>query len=146
MLFLLNQERRPANFPGKHPPPSKQGATMSRDFEPPRKLDPAAREVWDRQQQRLYRDGRWLSVDHDLLCLFAETTSLYLRLKADVDKHGMLVPGRGDGVLVRNPAFTPLAQCRADLVRIAKAVPLTAPARAADGLSDEVDALLAELR
>jgi P27 family predicted phage terminase small subunit len=119
---------------------------MSRDFDPPRKLDPVAREVWDRQARRLHRDGRWLSVDHDLIALFCETTALYLRLKSDIDTHGMLVPGRGDGVLVRNPAFTPLAQCRADLVRIAKAVPLTVSARGADGFGAEVDLLLDELR
>jgi P27 family predicted phage terminase small subunit len=113
--------------------------------EPPRLLDSVAREVWDRQAQRLYRDGRWHSIDHDLLCLFAETTALYLRIKSDVDERGILVPGRGD-VVVRHPGLTPMAQARADLVRIAKAIPLVSPAAAADGFGAEVDRLLEEVR
>ncbi|WP_116375448.1 P27 family phage terminase small subunit [Mycobacterium sp. MFM001] len=113
--------------------------------DPPRSLDPMAREVWDRQAARLWRDGRWHSIDHDLLCLFAETTALYLRLKADVDERGFLVTGRSDTV-VRNPALTPLAQARADLLRIAKAIPLALPAVQADGFGAEVDRLLEELR
>jgi len=118
---------------------------MRSKFPPPRPLDPVARKVWMRQAERLYRDGRWHSVDQDLVCLFAETTSLYLQLKALVDEQGMLVPGRGD-VVVRNPALTPLAQCRADLLRIAKAIPLAVPAGQADGFGAEVDRLLADIR
>jgi P27 family predicted phage terminase small subunit len=114
-------------------------------FEPPRPLDPMARQVWDRQSQRLHRDGRWHSVDHDLVCLFAETTSMYLQLKADIDERGMLVAGRGD-VVVRHPGLTPLAQARADMLRIAKAIPLVSPATPADGFGAEVDRLLEETR
>jgi P27 family predicted phage terminase small subunit len=114
-------------------------------FDPPRPLDPVARSVWDRQSLRLHRDGRWHSIDHDLLCLFAETTSLYLRIKVDVDERGILVQGRGD-VVVRHPGLTPMAQARADLVRIAKAIPLALPAREADGFGAEVDRLLEEMR
>jgi P27 family predicted phage terminase small subunit len=114
-------------------------------FDPPRPLDPVARSVWDRQSQRLHRDGRWHSIDHDLLCLFCETTALYLRIKCDVDERGILVQGRGD-VVVRHPGLTPMAQARADLVRIAKAIPLALPAAQGDGFNAEVDRLLEELR
>jgi P27 family predicted phage terminase small subunit len=122
-----------------------QKMSSSKQFEPPRSLDPVARGVWDRQAARLYRDGRWHSVDHDLVCLFAETTALYLRIKADVDERGILVAGRGD-VAVRHPGLTPMAQARADLVRIAKAIPLAVPAREADGFGAEVDRLLEDIR
>ncbi|MGO9035117.1 P27 family phage terminase small subunit [Mycobacterium sp.] len=114
-------------------------------FDPPRPLDPVARAVWDRQAQRLYRDGRWHGLDHDLVCLFAETTSMYLQLKADIDQRGMLVKGRGD-VAVRHPGLTPLAQARADMLRIAKAIPLAVPAAQADNFGAEVDRLLDEIR
>jgi phage terminase small subunit len=117
----------------------------SKQFDPPRPLDPAAGLVWDRQSARLYRDGRWHTVDQDLLCLFCETTALYLRIKGDVDERGILVPGRGD-VVVRHPGLTPMAQARADLVRIAKAIPLVSPAGQADGFGAEVDRLLEDIR
>jgi phage terminase small subunit len=78
-------------------------------FEPPRPLDPVARSVWDRQAQRLHRDGRFHSIDHDLLALFAETTSMYLALKADIDERGMLVPGRGTPLGVGGGLGLPLA-------------------------------------
>jgi P27 family predicted phage terminase small subunit len=114
-------------------------------FEPPRSLDPVARGVWDRQSRRLHLDGRWRSIDQDLLCLFCETTALYLTIKADVDARGILVGGRGD-VVVRHPGLTPMAQARADLVRIAKAIPLVTPPALADGFAAEVDNLLQEMR
>lgn len=113
-------------------------------FPPPRSLDGVALGVWERQAQRLYRDGRWHGIDQDLLCLFCETTSLYLRIKADVDDRGILVAGRGD-VVVRHPGLTPMAQARADLVRIAKAIPLASGVQA-DGFGAEVDRLLEETR
>jgi P27 family predicted phage terminase small subunit len=116
-----------------------------KQFDPPRPLEAVARSVWDRQATRLWRDGRWHSIDQDLLCLFCETTELYLRVKADVDERGILVPGRGD-VVVRHPGLTPMAQARADLVRIAKAIPLASPAAQADGFGAEVDRLLEEMR
>ena len=118
---------------------------MTKRFPPPRPLDLLARKVWTRQSARLYRDGRWHSVDQDLVCLFCETTSMYLQLKADIDAQGMLVKGRGD-VLVRHPGLTPLAQARADMLRIAKAIPLAVPAAQADGFGAEVDRLLDEVR
>ncbi|MFZ0718124.1 P27 family phage terminase small subunit [Mycobacterium sp.] len=118
---------------------------MANRFPPPRPLDLLARKVWARQSQRLYRDGRWHSVDQDLVCLFCETTSMYLRLKADIEDQGMLVKGRGD-VVVRHPGLTPLAQARADMLRIAKAIPLAVPAAQSDGFGAEVDRLLEDIR
>lgn len=111
---------------------------------PPRPLDRVARAVWTRQWQRLYRDGRWHSIDQDLVCLFAETTSMYMRLKADIEEQGMLVPGRGD-VVVRHPGLTPLAQARADMLRIAKAIPLALPTAQVDGFGAEVTATRRDL-
>jgi hypothetical protein len=37
---------------------------------------------------------------------------LYLQSKAAVDEHGVLVRGRTEHELVRNPALTPLNQAR----------------------------------
>src|SRR5277367_3948291 len=118
---------------------------MRSKFPPPRPLDPIARKVWLRQAERLYRDGRWHSVDQDLVCLFCETTSMYARLKAEIEEQGMLVKGRGD-VVMRHPGLTPLAQARADMLRIAKAIPLALPAAQADGFGAEVDRLLEDIR
>ncbi|MGH3556639.1 P27 family phage terminase small subunit [Mycobacterium sp.] len=117
---------------------------MDKTFKPPRPLDPVARSVWDRQSHRLYREGRWPGIDQDLLCLFSETTAMYLKLKADIDQRGMLVKGRGD-VVVRHPGLTPLAQARADMLRLAKGIPLAVPVTAADGFGAEVDALIEEM-
>jgi phage terminase small subunit len=58
------------------------------DFDPPRPLSIAARQVFDRHAKRIHSEGRWSQVDHDLLCLFAETTELYLRFKKDIDDQG----------------------------------------------------------
>lgn len=62
-----------------------------------------------------------------------------------IEEQGMLVKGRGD-VVVRHPGLTPLAQARADMLRIAKAIPLALPAAQADGFGAEVDRLLADIR
>ena len=103
----------------------------------------AARLVWDRHVKRIHAEGRWSQVDHDLLCLFAETTELYLRFKKDIDDHGTLVQGRTLQEKVRNPSLMGLSQARADLIRIAKAVPLTHPRPDMDGV--EVDQFLEEI-
>ena len=79
------------------------------DFDPPRQLTVAARQVWDRQVARIYNEGRMQQIDHDLLAAFAETTDLYWRCKAEVVTHRVLVQGCTARELVRDAALTPLA-------------------------------------
>jgi P27 family predicted phage terminase small subunit len=113
------------------------------DFDPPRPLSIAARAIWDRHAKRIHGEGRWQVVDHDMLATYAETAELYLRCKSEVDTHGVLVRGRTTDELVRNPALTPLNQARADVIRLARAVPLAN--RNADVASSSVDFLIDEL-
>ena len=90
------------------------------DWDPPRPLSIAARLVWDRHVKRIHAEGHWSQqVDHDLLCLFAETTEPYLRFKQDIDDHGTSVQGRTLQEKVRNPSLRGLSQARADLIRLA---------------------------
>jgi P27 family predicted phage terminase small subunit len=114
------------------------------EFAAPRPLSPVAGEVFDRHIARIYKEGRLATVDQDLLAAFAETTDLYLQCKAQVDKHGVLVRGRTERELVRNPALTPLAQARADLIRLAKAVPLVSGNP--DYAGAELDAFISEMQ
>ena len=99
-------------------------------FSPPRTLTLVARQVWDRHCQRIYDEGRWRFIDQDQLCTYCETVELYLRFKADVDEHGTLVQGRSLQEKVRNPSIMGLSQCRADLIRLARAVPLVTHSKA----------------
>jgi phage terminase small subunit len=46
-------------------------------FVTPRKLNIAARQVWDHHAQRIYEEGRWQEIDHDMLALYSETVELY---------------------------------------------------------------------
>ncbi len=78
-----------------------------------------------------------------MLCTYAETTELYLRFKKDVDDFGTLVQGRTLQEKVRNPSLMGLSQARADLIRLAKAVPLVHPRPDTDGV--EVDQFLEEI-
>jgi P27 family predicted phage terminase small subunit len=113
------------------------------EFDPPRQLTIAALVIWDRQANRIHGEGRLQQIDHDLLAVFCETSELYLQCKAAIDEHGVLVRGRTAHELVRNPALTPLSQARADLIRLAKAVPLVDYKADPEGAA--VDRLLAEL-
>jgi phage terminase small subunit len=111
---------------------------------PPRPLDAVAREVWNRHADRIWHEGRWPAVDQELLAVFAETLALYLKFTADVDRYGTLVRGRTDRELVRNPSLMGLGQCRADLVRLARQVPLMAQ-RIETSDTGDVDAFIADL-
>ncbi|WP_231990753.1 P27 family phage terminase small subunit [Mycobacterium sp. 852002-30065_SCH5024008] len=103
----------------------------------------AARQLWDRHADRIHAEGRWQQIDHDTLCLYCETVELYLRFKKDIDDYGTLVQGRLKHEKVRNPSLMGLSQARADLIRLAKAVPLVHPKPDMDGI--EVDAFLEEM-
>lgn len=100
---------------------------MQDDLEPPRPLSLIARQVWDRNVERIHSEGRLATVDHELLAVFCETLELYLRCRDDVNTHGVLVPGRTERELVRNPALTPLNQARGHLLLLAPRIPLTDP-------------------
>jgi phage terminase small subunit len=112
------------------------------ELEPPRQLTLAARRHWDRHAERIHDDGRWKLVDLDVLALYAETLALYEQLRDDIAEQGTTVPARAAAERVRHPSLMGLAQCRSDLLRMAKAVPLTDPQP--DQLGLDVDRLLAE--
>ena len=97
------------------------------DLDPPRRLSIAARQMYDRHIARIHAEGRFSVIDHDQLCTYCETVELYLQAKAAVDEHVVLVRGRTEHELVRNPAATVLNQARVALPVLAKAVPLVNP-------------------
>jgi phage terminase small subunit len=99
--------------------------------------------VWDAHAGRIHSEGRWSTVDQDMLALYADTMELYFRFKADLDEHGTLVVGRSAQERVRNPSLMGLAQARTDLIRLAKAVPLVDPKPDRDGI--ETDRFLEEI-
>ena len=80
------------------------------------------------------RKGRWQQIDHDMLCTYAETTELYLRFKTGINYYGTLVQGRTLQEKVRNSSLMGLSSGRADLIRLAKAVPLVHPRPDMDGV------------
>jgi phage terminase small subunit len=82
-------------------------------------------------------------VDHDLLALYAETLEMYLRFKEDIDNYGTLVQGRSAQERVKNPSVVGLSNARADMVRLAKAIPLTNPRPDVSGAA--LDSWLKEL-
>jgi phage terminase small subunit len=114
------------------------------DLEPPRPLSILARQMFDRHAVRIHAEGRWKYVDHDQLCSYVECVELYLKCKEAVDAYGVLVQGRTESELVRNPALTPLNQARVALPVLARAVPLVNPKVDTDGIG--IDHLLEELR
>jgi len=116
---------------------------ISDEFRPPRPLSIAARQVWDRHAERIHGEGRWQVIDHDQLCTYAETVELYLRLKRDIDDFGTLVQGRTLQERVRNPSLMGLANCRADLIRLSRCIPLVDPKPDQDGIG--VDKFLEDI-
>lgn len=112
------------------------------ELPPPRPLSLAARQVWDRNAERIWLEGRWDIIDRELLAVFSETLELYERFMDDVSVHGTLVQGRTLQEKVRNPSLMGLAQARADLARYARQIPLMPPPTAADAERDEIDRLL----
>lgn len=100
--------------------------------------------MWDSHAQRIHAEGRWQQIDHDMLATYCETTELYLRFKQDIDTHGTLVQGRTLQEKVRNPSLMGLSQARADLIRLAKGIPLVNPRADTEGIA--IDHLLEELR
>lgn len=113
------------------------------EFVPPRPLSVVARQVWDRHITRIHSEGRYQAIDHDQLCTYAETLDLYLRFKKDIDDYGTLVQGRSLQEKIRNPSLMGLAQARADLIRLARAVPLVNPHTDITGI--ETDHFLEEI-
>ena len=126
------------------------GANLITDqeFEPPRPLSIMARQVYDRHAQRINLEGRWRIIDHDLLCVYAETLELYLRFKKDVDDFGTLVQGRTLQERVKNPSLVGMAQARADLIRLSRVIPIADPQpdRAQQAIDAYIDELIADVR
>jgi phage terminase small subunit len=104
--------------------PTRRNTNMPNDLDPPRALSILARQIFDRHAARIHGEGRWRQIDVDQLATYCETAELYLSCKSAVDEHGVLVQGRTERELVRNPSLTPLNQARAALVDLARAVPL----------------------
>ena len=92
--------------------------------EPPRPLTLVARQHWNRIASRIEHEGRLLTIDQELLCVFCETLELYANCRDNVNEHGVLVRGRTEHELVRNPALTPLNQARGHLLLLAPRIPL----------------------
>lgn len=105
------------------------------ELEPPRLLNSVALEVWHRHAKRISGENRLSVIDHDQLALYAETYSLYRAFWTDIENDGTVVKGR-DGATVKHPSLSGLNSCRADLLRLARAIPLVSPkpdlSRAAD--------------
>lgn len=114
------------------------------DLDPPWKLSLPARRTWDRLAAEIHRQGRWTSIAHDLLAVYCQTLELYFDATRDVIENGILVRGRTAKERVRNPALTPQSQLRADLIRLAKAIPLSNPKPDLDGA--QTDAFIEALR
>jgi phage terminase small subunit len=116
---------------------------LNNTFTPPRPLCRDALVVFERHSERLYREGRWTSIDTELLAVFAETLVLYRAFWKDVEDLGTLIPGR-DGGHVKNPSLTGLHTSRADLIRLSRAIPLFSHKGDVDG-GAYVDRLLNEV-
>jgi phage terminase small subunit len=114
------------------------------DLTPPRPLSILARQMFDRHAARIHAEGRFKHIDVDQLCSYVECVETYLKCKEAVDAHGILVQGRTEKELVRNPALTPLNQARVALPVLARAVPLVNPKVDTDAVA--VDHLLEQLR
>jgi phage terminase small subunit len=93
-------------------------------FDPPIPLSIAARKTWDRMAERIHKDGRWPAISQEQLAVYCKTLHLFLECSEQVEKYGVLVQGRTERELVRNPALTPMSQSRAALVHLARSVPL----------------------
>jgi phage terminase small subunit len=70
------------------------------DFPPPRPLSLLAREAWDRNAERIHAEGRWQTIDFELLALFCETLELYMRCRDEINEQCILVQGRPERELV----------------------------------------------
>lgn len=70
------------------------------DFPPPRPLSLLARQAWDRNAERIHAEGRWQTIDFDLLAPFRETLELYMRCRDEINEQGILVQGRTERELV----------------------------------------------
>jgi P27 family predicted phage terminase small subunit len=102
-----------------------------------------ARQAWDRNAERIHAEGRWQTIDFELLALFCETLEFYLRCRDEINEHGILVRGRTERELVRNPALTPMNQARDHLLLLAPRIPLAN--RDADVSAVALDSWLKEM-
>jgi phage terminase small subunit len=114
---------------------------------PPIPLSITARKAWDTIAERIHREGRWGAISPEQLGVYCKTLAHYLDCAEEVEKHGVLVQGRTERELVRNPALTPLSQARAALVHLSRSVPLTNAGHDthAAALDSYIDGLLADV-
>jgi phage terminase small subunit len=95
------------------------------DLEPPYPLALPARRHWDRLAKQTHGQGRWDVISHDLLASFCQLLHLSQECLAAIIADGVVVAGsRSDRDRVRHPLWTPYSQTQANLIRLARSIPL----------------------
>ncbi len=92
-------------------------------------LTPAASEEWDRVAQMLVDDGLIARVDADVLALYAETVSTWMRAKWVVDQEGLTITNKR-GTVRAHPAAKLAGQAADRLLRLASKLGMTPLGRA----------------
>jgi phage terminase small subunit len=116
-------------------------------FDPPWTLTPDANSHYQRTAEMLSDQGRWRSVSHDLVALYAESLATYISCAAAVSADGVLVKGRTRGAgQVRHPLLTVLNQSRLAVLTLAKSIPLTLAEEPMTGEDAAFDKFLVELQ
>jgi P27 family predicted phage terminase small subunit len=111
--------------------------------EPPVKLTLPARVHWDRLTRQLHMQGRLTNVSADLLASFCQLLQLSQECIAAILADGVMVAGaRSERERVRHPLWTPYSQAQANLIRLAKAIPLMTGAVEHSELDSEIDEIL----
>jgi phage terminase small subunit len=114
------------------------------DLEPPYPLTLPARRHWDRLAKQIHGQGRWDVISHDLLANFCQLLALSQECLSAILADGVLVAGsRSDRDRVRHPLWTPYSQCQANLIRLARSIPLANPSADMDGAA--IDAFIDEM-
>ena len=98
------------------------------DLEPPYELTLPAPRHWDRLAKQIHAQGRWDVVSHDLLASFCQLLHLSQECLDAILADGVVVAGsRSDRDRVRHPLWTPYSRTQANLVRLARSIPLVDP-------------------
>ena len=117
---------------------------ISTDLDPPFPLSLPARRHWDRLATDIHGSGRWELISHDLLANFCQLLHLAQECLTAILADGVMVVGsRSERDRVRHPLWTPFTQCQANLIRLARSIPLVDPK--ADTSGAALDSWLDEL-
>lgn len=97
-------------------------------IDPPFPLSLSARRHWDRISAQLHGRGRWETISPDLLANFCQMLHLSQECLAAILADGVVVAGsRSERERVRHPLWTPYQQCQANLIKLARSIPLVDP-------------------